>query len=333
MYREQVRLTIARQQCPRVLIWAGSLLLVLSLLTWAENPTDPVSIHVLDIAMALGLVVCGLVILATSLRDEWVPWVFAAAMAVLVIVFAYEITVVKEVIGFVYLVIVLTAFPPATLAWRPFVAGATVMMITVVILTTTWTQGDAVDWILASLTALCIGALLLRFRIAGLRALADAQDHVQRLATTDELTGLLNRHGLQSQLDRLTSMATRLGQPMFAMFVDIDGLKAANDRHGHGFGDEVIVASAQAVIDSVRAGDLVVRWGGDEIVVIGIGEHPDVATFSHRLDDNVAAIGIDRAKWPGHLSVGFAEGAIEGASIVDLIERADFDMYGRRKAR
>ena len=88
--------------------------------------------------------------------------------------------------------------------------------------------------------------------------------------------------------------------PIFAIFVDIDGLKLANDRHGHAFGDEVIEVAGHAVLASVRGGDLVARYGGDEIVVVGIGQHPDPEAFSRRLDEHVTASGIDRARWPGH---------------------------------
>ena len=87
------------------------------------------------------------------------------------------------------------------------------------------------------------------------------------------------------------------------------------------------------MLASVRGGDLVARYGGDEIVVVGIGHHPDPDAFSRRLDEHVTASGIDRAKWPGHLSAGFAAGDPAEVSADDLIHRADADMYGRRGAR
>lgn len=87
------------------------------------------------------------------------------------------------------------------------------------------------------------------------------------------------------------------------------------------------------MLASVRGGDLVARWGGDELMVVGIGHHPDPAAFAHRLDQQVTATGVDRSRWPGHLSVGFAEAEATTASVDDLIELADADMYGRRGAR
>jgi diguanylate cyclase len=120
---------------------------------------------------------------------------------------------------------------------------------------------------------------------------------------------------------------------VFALFVDIDGLKIANDRYGHAFGDDVIQLSGQAVQASVRGGDLVARWGGDELVVLGIGHHPAPGDFARRLDEHVNLSGIDRARWPGHLSVGFAQGDPSTVSVDELIGRADADMYGRRGTR
>ena len=54
-------------------------------------------------------------------------------------------------------------------------------------------------------------------------------------------------------------------------FVDVRGLKRANDDNGHAFGDAIIRATADALRESVRANDLIARWGGDEFIVIGEG--------------------------------------------------------------
>jgi diguanylate cyclase len=232
-----------------------------------------------------------------------------------------------------YVAIALTALGPTILAWVPFLAVSLLGMLGVLVVVTRWVPGHPSEWLLGSLAALLVSGLLLRTRLKSLDALADASELAERLAVTDELTGLLNRHGLEAQIPRLIAMSGRLDNTMFAIFVDIDGLKVANDRHGHAFGDEVIEAAGHAVLASVRGGDLVARYGGDEIVVVGIGHHPDPAAFARRLDEHVTATGIDRSRWPGHLSAGFAAGDPAVASVDELIHLADADMYGRRGAR
>jgi diguanylate cyclase (GGDEF)-like protein len=197
----------------------------------------------------------------------------------------------------------------------------------------TWAGHNWLDWTFAAIGSVLIGALLLRARLRSIDALADATALVQRLATTDELTGALNRHGLAFQLDALAANARRLGQLIFVAFVDIDGLKRANDEYGHDFGDDVIVSVAQAVMGSVRQGDLVARWGGDELLVVGLGAAPEESAFSGRLHANIVASGIDLLRWPGAVSIGMAYGSPASMEIDDLITAADADMYQRRHER
>lgn len=284
MHRDQVRLDIVRQEYPRVLLWTGGLLLIISLLTYLEEPEAPFSLHVIDAIAAAVLLAVGVVMTQVTLPGRLLPWLFATAAAFLLAALLDQVSINGAPIEFVYVAIVLTAMGLTILSWTPFVTVS----------------------------------------VLGL---------ARRLAVTDELTGLLNRHGLQAQIPRLVAMSSRLDNTVFAVFVDIDGLKLANDRHGHAFGDEVIEVAGHAVLASVRGGDLVARYGGDEIVVVGIGRNPDPEAFARRLDEHVTASGIDRVKWPGHLSAGFAAGDPADVSVDELIHRADADMYGRRGAR
>ncbi len=83
----------------------------------------------------------------------------------------------------------------------------------------------------------------------------------------DPLTGLLNRAGLRDQVD--VAWAGRCEDtPIAVLFGDLDGFKLVNDTLGHDAGDEVLVHVAQRLLASVRAGDVVARWGGDEFVVL-----------------------------------------------------------------
>jgi diguanylate cyclase (GGDEF)-like protein len=333
MPRDEVRLGITRVEYPRILIWTGSLLVVLSVLTYLEEPEASGALHVLDALAALVLVTLGFVMLRFHPPGAALPWLFGAGAAFLVITLLYQVVIDQKPVTFVYVTILLTALGPTILAWAPFAAVAVVSLAGIGGVVFTWDPGHPAEWLLVSAAALLVSAVLLRTRLRSIDALSEASELARRLAVTDELTGLLNRHGLQAQVPRATAMAGRLDNVMFALFIDIDGLKVANDQHGHAFGDDVIEVAGHAVLASVRGGDLVARYGGDEIVVVGIGHHPDPDGFARRLDEHVTASGIDRGKWPGHLSVGFAEGDPADISVDELIHRADADMYGRRGAR
>jgi diguanylate cyclase (GGDEF)-like protein len=94
------------------------------------------------------------------------------------------------------------------------------------------------------------------------------QRHLQKLATTDALTGLLNRQALTLMFRQTTLVSQRTGRPLSAILFDIDHFKAVNDAFGHAAGDSVIRQVAALALDVVRASDVVTRWGGEEYLVL-----------------------------------------------------------------
>jgi diguanylate cyclase (GGDEF)-like protein len=91
---------------------------------------------------------------------------------------------------------------------------------------------------------------------------------LERLVTTDELTGVLNRRGFEAELRRTLDLAQRHGETGVLLFVDLDGFKRINDTYGHAAGDEVLRHVALLLKKSVRRSDVVARLGGDEFVVL-----------------------------------------------------------------
>jgi diguanylate cyclase (GGDEF)-like protein len=91
---------------------------------------------------------------------------------------------------------------------------------------------------------------------------------LERLVTTDELTGVLNRRGFEAELRRTLDLAQRHGETGVLLFVDLDGFKRINDTYGHAAGDQVLRHVAWLLKKSVRRSDVVARLGGDEFVVL-----------------------------------------------------------------
>jgi diguanylate cyclase (GGDEF)-like protein len=328
-----LRLDIARHDAPRVLSWSGLLVVVFSLVSFLIDRTGGFAAHAADISVGLLMAISGSVLRRPSVPPESIPKAFAALTTLLVLAFLFEIWHTPSPLAMAYVLIVMCAFGAPTLEWRPFIAAAVVMAVASAVVSSTW-AGDAwLDWVLASVTALLISAVLLRARLRSVTELAAATAFAQRLATTDNLTGMLNRYGMKVHLPGLTSMARRLDQQVFVVYIDIDGLKAANDRHGHAFGDRVITTASAAVAASVRENDLVARWGGDELIVIGFGAAPDAVQFGARVHDHIAHSGLNLAWWPGKVSIGTAAARPDEQEIAALIDAADDDMYRRRESR
>lgn len=92
--------------------------------------------------------------------------------------------------------------------------------------------------------------------------------HIQHLARTDELTGLLNRRGLQEDSEKEIARCQRYGNSLAAIMVDIDNFKDINDQYGHPVGDQILQWAANHIKNQVRGFDLVARVGGDEIFIL-----------------------------------------------------------------
>jgi diguanylate cyclase (GGDEF)-like protein len=331
--RRAFRLAIVAHDTPLLLTWAGILVVFLSTAAYLLDPKGGFSAHAADLAVGLLFLIAGLALPRLHVPARMFPSLLAGMLTLLVLALLTEIWLEPSALSMSYVLLVMCAFGPGTLAWVPFSAAAAVMIVAAGLTAITWAGHAALDWTLAALAALLIGAVLLRVRMRSVNQLAEASALIQKLATTDELTGLLNRHGLAMQLDVVSANAERAGQLIFVAFVDIDGLKQANDTFGHDFGDDVIQAVSRAVTETVRQGDLVARWGGDELIIVGTGAAPEDVALAGRLHANIVATGIDLAKWPGMVSIGLAYGSPLVSTIDALITAADADMYRRRQGR
>lgn len=151
-------------------------------------------------------------------------------------------------------------------------------------------------------------------------------------AVTDPLTGLLNRRGFTDRLERELARARRFGHPLAVAFLDVRGLKAVNDDHGHSAGDAVLQAAAQLVRSATREQDIVGRIGGDECAVALIEQdRAGAVAFARRI---AAAVPNARdelgtvADWD--VTVGVAVFPEDGETSEELLSAADRRLYLRR---
>ena len=126
--------------------------------------------------------------------------------------------------------------------------------------------------------------------MANVSELKRAQRRLAELAVTDELTGLPNRRALRERLELLAAEAAR-GRRFSVAIADIDHFKRVNDTHGHAVGDQVLVAVATVLRESVRRSDLVARLGGEEFCIVQTDvDLAQMAMLTERLRFAVAAI-------------------------------------------
>jgi diguanylate cyclase (GGDEF)-like protein len=244
-----------------------------------------------------------------------------------------EVALDPTALGMAYVLLAMLAFGPFTLSVTAMAVAAFPALAGFVVAARAWAPDDLVMWLAAAIAALALGAVLLRVRIRSIDELCDLTVENRALATKDPLTGVLNRRGVEEKVIDLTAIARRQERPVSVTFVDVDGLKAANDTYGHDFGDSVIMAVAHALRSLVRESDLVGRWGGDEFIVVGLGEPMPPTDLENRLAQRFAADGVDLSRWSGQVSIGSAVATPQGTGFVDLVVAADADMYRRRLER
>lgn len=193
-----------------------------------------------------------------------------------------------------------------------------------------------------------VGAFVLAYaspplpeRIRLLRALRDptgvalnnalAHERFQRLAAVDPLTGAFNRRFGSRRLNEEFARSVRSGAPLGLLAFDLDHFKAVNDTHGHLIGDQVLREVTDTARNGLRDGDVIVRSGGEEFLVLlpGAGGH-DVEHIGERLRRRVAAVAVPTAEGDIEITVslgGVSFPGTEASRPEELLEKVDQAVY------
>jgi len=178
----------------------------------------------------------------------------------------------------------------------------------------------------------------LRARIAELarqvQDLSRRESQARRLAACDELTGLYNRRLMLERLSDAIAAARGSDGNVGVLFVDLDGFKSVNDRHGHRVGDFLLSAVGARIRARARKRDIVCRYGGDEFVVVlpGLPDAGVAAQIAETLRAHLAApyvLGGHELKVSA--SIGLAMYPRDARDPEELLQRADAAMYRAKR--
>jgi diguanylate cyclase (GGDEF)-like protein/PAS domain S-box-containing protein len=158
------------------------------------------------------------------------------------------------------------------------------------------------------------------------------EQELTRQALHDPLTGLANRALLQDRVGHALVRATRTGERLTLLFIDLDDFKLVNDSLGHEAGDRLLVAVAERLRTAGRAADTIARLGGDEFAILleGIGDHDATKIAERVLVALQPPVDLDGTNVSVHASIGIAHhGGPDDAGA--LLRNADLAMYAAKR--
>ena len=173
-------------------------------------------------------------------------------------------------------------------------------------------------------TVLSLMAVLLAHR-------DDADRELQRLATLDGLTGVLNRRAWMARAATELAVSVRYAQSVAVLMIDLDHFKQINDSRGHEAGDRALAFIARALQAAVRPGDLVGRYGGEEFCVLMT--HADEAAaraFDRRMRQYLAEAAERELGFALAYSAGIAMRQGPGDTLAAMLKRADTTLYAAK---
>jgi diguanylate cyclase (GGDEF)-like protein/PAS domain S-box-containing protein len=163
---------------------------------------------------------------------------------------------------------------------------------------------------------------------------AQLYEHALELAFTDGLTGLYNRRYIMEQIEREFIRAQRSKAPLSLIMVDLDELKAINDRFGHHEGDGFLKEVARIVKVNTRASDVAARWGGDEFMLLAPGTNRRSASkIAERIRAQVERykIKLEGGEVGITVSAGIVSYPAHASVVEELLKKADEAMYNAKR--
>ncbi len=162
--------------------------------------------------------------------------------------------------------------------------------------------------------------------IAILRPLPSEFSELKHQAQSDALTGAANRVYLSARIKELVERGEKFG----LLYLDLDGFKPVNDRHGHAAGDQILQIVVQRTQGAVRSKDLVARVGGDEFVVVlsGVEDPDELESIANKIRAQIAeTMNLTDVTVNLTASIGSVASPRDGTDEKALLERADSAMY------
>ena len=181
------------------------------------------------------------------------------------------------------------------------------------------------------ITTLLLLGLIYYFMSRLIKRLEEARETIEKIAITDQLTEVFNRHHIMSRIEEEFEKVKRLQKNVSCIMADIDNFKDINDSYGHQVGDQVLKAISHRIRNTIRAYDILGRYGGEEFLIIMPDTTlEDARGLAERIRTDVKEERVNSASVT--LSLGVVCVLESDRSVDDIIRRADQNLYRAKKA-
>lgn len=181
------------------------------------------------------------------------------------------------------------------------------------------------------MTLLCTTVLQVGIMIAFVwMTAAVLHERLDVLASTDPLTGLLNRRALETSAEREIALARTSRRPVTGVLIDLDRFKQINDAFGHSFGDKTLIAVARCMQAHMRHSDLLARVGGDEFaVLLNDTSREEAMEIVERLRTSIEDLVVMEGENETRICASFGLAEVDGATLTwpELVRKCDRAVY------
>lgn len=221
--------------------------------------------------------------------------------------------------------------PVAWLKWQPVHPGQAMLMRAA-----PWGVSLAILFVVAASVLIMNLEKLVRLARINITELGHQKQKLFRQAMFDEVSNLHNRNYLISRLEEELSRIRRTGNSSIFIFLDLDGFKMVNDTMGHSAGDDLLHQVGQRLVASVRAEDVVCRFGGDEFCLLITGLETSEASSIRAIAEKISGQVISKLEHPftvddRPVNIGASAGIVmiphDTANIEDILRFGDLAMY------
>jgi GGDEF domain-containing protein len=273
---------------------------VLFLRDTAEDSTYQFFIATVYLALGIGI---GRSSVGATARS-WI-WVLVAAAEVES--FALLATKGVDEVVFSSSLILMSIYAPLAMRWRPAIVGGAIMIVIYCIEAASTGISD-IRWFLAGPIAVGASLILLKLRLITISSLAEERVAMQKVATTDTVTGVLTRTGLMPLIPSLAGAAHRVEQPVQVTVLRVDNADELAQTYSPVYRDELLSAVADAARRRSNLGDLVARWAPDTFLIVGFGSDEAEQEMLDRVLAEIGDLELTLGKEAPQVSAASASG-------------------------